>query len=109
LKVQTLQSCTCQSDNPIALEQNVRYVEDDVVISIDGGSSKKSGKSNDPLPEQPNEMVPWGVEYMSDLVSGEDNTGYSIRVGIIDTGIDVDHTDLIDSIEGGYNAITKHM
>lgn len=44
---------------------------------------------------------------MNNLVTDNVSNGDSIRVAIIDTGIDVDHPDLVDNIKGGYNATSK--
>ena len=45
------------------------------------------------------------------VIFDSDNTGYGVKVAIIDTGIDVEHPDLIANIKGGYNASSKksHM
>ncbi len=95
------------SNSGITSEQDVRYVEDDNVITINGSSNKKNEKSDDTVPEQPREIVPWGIDYMNSLISDDENINYSTKVGIIDTGIDEDHPDLVDNIKGGYNAISK--
>ena len=95
------------SDNNVSNESDVRFVEDDYIISIEGSTSKKVKDSDDNATDQPAEVVPWGVEYMNDLTSDGDNTGAGIKVGIIDTGIDVDHPDLNGNIKGGYNATSK--
>jgi len=44
---------------------------------------------------------------MNDLTSDTGNIGTCVKVGIIDTGIDVEHPDLIGNIKGGYNATSK--
>lgn len=95
------------SDNNMTSESDVRFVEDDYIISIEGCTSKKLKDSDDNATDQSDEVVPWGVEYMNNLTTDSDNTGAGIKVGIIDTGIDIDHPDLIGNIKGGYNATSK--
>lgn len=95
------------SDNNMSNESDVRFVEDDYIISIEGNTNKKVKDSDNNTTDQPDEVVPWGVEYMNDLASDCDNKGTGIKVGIIDTGIDIDHPDLVNNIKGGYNATSK--
>jgi len=95
------------SDNNMSNESDVRFVEDDYIISIEGNTSKKVKDSDNNATDQPDEVVPWGVEHMNDLASDSGNTGIGIKVGIIDTGIDIDHPDLVGNIKGGYNATSK--
>lgn len=95
------------SDSKLSEDEEIRFVEADYVISIEGNTSKKDKKPDEELPVQPAETIPWGVEYMNNLSPDSDNTGKGIKVAIIDTGIDVDHPDLIANIKGGYNATSK--
>ncbi len=89
----------------IESEVEVRYVEDDMVISIEGYSSKNKRIDTS---EQPAEIVPWGVLYMNNL-NANISLGEGIKVSIIDTGIGIDHSDLVENIKGGYNSISKKM
>jgi len=95
------------SDSKLSEDEEIRFVEDDYVISIEGNTNKKDKKSDEELSEQTAETIPWGVEYMNDLSPDSVNTGNGIKVAIIDTGIDVDHPDLVDNIKGGYNTTSK--
>ena len=91
--------------NNIADELEVRFVEVDYVFHVERISNRKSKDTE--LVDQPREFIPWGVKYMSNLIPDISKTGVGIKVGIIDTGIDMDHPDLIDNIKGGYNATSK--
>lgn len=93
-------------DNKLLEESEVRYVEEDYIVRISGSSSKKD-KNDNQVTAQPAEVVPWGVEYMNNLVSDNTDNGDGIKTGIIDTGIDVDHPDLAANIKGGYNTTSK--
>jgi len=95
------------SNSEFSTDEGIRFIEEDYVISISGSNSKKDKKPDEELPLQPAETIPWGVEYMNNLSPDSDNTGKGIKVAVIDTGIDVDHPDLIANIKGGYNATSK--
>ena len=88
-------------NNKIIEESEVLYVEDDFIISIDGKKNKP-----DPIPV-PAEVVPWGIEYMEAPSNWSDSTD-NLKVGIIDTGIDLDHPDLQANIKNGVNTISKN-
>lgn len=92
-------------------DSSVKYVEDDLVVSISGKVkdieySKKS-KDDSAVKEQPAEVIPWGIEYVGAPVMWETTKGEGVKVAVIDTGIDIDHPDLVDNIKGGYNTIKK--
>jgi len=94
-------------DTELSTDEDIRIVEEDYVISISGSNSKKDKKPDEELPAQPEETIPWGVEYIKNLSPDSVNTGNGLKVAIIDTGIDVDHPDLVANIKGGYNATSK--
>lgn len=56
---------------------------------------------------QPSEVLEWGVDRIDADLVWENNTGLGISVAIIDTGIDMDHADLIGNIAGGVNFTSK--
>lgn len=87
-------------------EDEVLYIEDDYLVSID----KKDKENRKPTPEpdpQTTQVIPWGIEYMDAPSMWSDSTDY-LKVAIIDTGIDLDHPDLKDNIKGGFNALRKN-
>ena len=76
-------------------DPRVLRVDDDIVVEA----------LAKPSPAQPAEVLPWGVDRVdADLVWGA-TSGAGIKVGIIDTGIELAHPDLAANIKGGYNAI----
>jgi subtilisin family serine protease len=54
---------------------------------------------------QPAQIITWNIERVGATSSWEISTGDPVKVGVIDTGIDLSHPDLKDNIQGGYNAI----
>lgn len=67
----------------------VKYVEDDSIVHAVG------------------EVTPWGVDRIDADLVWSDNKGTSVRVAIIDTGIDKDHPDLQTNVKGGVNFVSK--
>jgi subtilisin family serine protease len=59
-----------------------------------------AGGGKDDGDEEPSpEVLPWGVDRIDAELAF--NTGSSIDVAILDTGIDYDHPDLVDNVAGG--------
>ncbi len=50
-------------DNSISDESDVRLVEEDYIISIEGSTSKKAKDSDNNTSDQPAEVVPWGIGF----------------------------------------------
>ncbi len=60
-----------------------------------------------PEPEQPPQVLPWGVDRIDAEYEWTGSTGLGVNVAVIDTGIDADHPDLADNIAGGVNYVSK--
>jgi subtilisin family serine protease len=54
---------------------------------------------------QPAQVITWNIERVGATSSWVISTGDPVKVGVIDTGIDLKHPDLQANIQGGYNAI----
>ncbi len=80
-----------------ALKNNPRVlrVDDDIILEA----------LAKPSLVQPVEVLPWGVDKVDADLVWSITGGAGIKVGIIDTGIELDHPDLAANIKGGYNAI----
>lgn len=72
-------------------------IEDDAVVYALGK----------PTPSQPAEVLPWGVNRIDADLVWSATTGDSVKVAVVDTGIDLSHPDLSANIKGGYNAINS--
>lgn len=100
-----------EKNNMLVYEEGIAYIEDDTIISV---SKKKPNPTVTPIPTitpEPTpepEVIPWGIEYMeAPLYWGQVDTD-NIKIGVIDSGIDMDHPDLKDNIKGGYNVFKKN-
>lgn len=65
------------------------------------------------VPSQSTQQTPWGIARVGASIvwAGETpgrNRGQGVNVAILDTGVDVDHPDLVANIEGGYVAIADN-
>lgn len=56
---------------------------------------------------KPVQTLPWGVDRIDADLAWSTTKGTGVKVGIVDTGIDMDHKDLKDNIKGGYNCIAE--
>ena len=76
-------------------DPNVAYVEEDGIASVaKRGGNKPGGGGGTPPPQ----TRPWGINRSGGGLTT--NTGDGIRVGIVDTGCDLDHEDLAANIKG---------
>ncbi len=85
------------ADSLAKLKKNmwVLRIDDDVSVEALGK----------PAPSPLAETLPWGVEAVKAPDVWSTTTASSIKVAILDTGIDLSHPDLKENIKGGYNAI----
>lgn len=94
-----INACLCEVDNnarsifkSLADDSMIEFIEDDYVGQIQVMPSlsidiKKQGQE-----------IPWGVRKIGAPSVWKDTRGEKIRVGIIDTGVDVSHPDLKGNI-----------
>ena len=79
----------------------VLRIEEDVLVAALGKPAPKPTPT--PLPE----VLPWGIDRIDAELVTTDNTSpaAAIKVGVIDTGIDLNHPDLKAIVKGGINTI----
>ena len=80
----------------------VKRIDDDVEVSVLVRPGVQGGK---PVPTQPSQSLPWGVDQVDAEKAWATNDGTAVKVGIVDTGIDLAHPDLQTNIKGGVNTI----
>lgn len=61
--------------------------------------------SPSPSPSPSTQPIPWGVDRIDAELAWSTTTADTIKVAIIDTGIDLDHPDLAANVKGGINTI----
>ena len=86
----------------LKVKAEVKRIDDDVEVFTLAIQGIKGGK---PTPTQPLQTVPWGVDQVDAEKAWASNTGSAVKVGIVDTGIDLSHPDLQTNIRGGINTI----
>lgn len=53
----------------------------------------------------PAQVLPWGIERVGAPLTWSRSTGSGVRVAVLDSGIDLDHPDLVRNIHGGVNTL----
>lgn len=92
-----------QAERALRVRGEVLRIDNDIIITaIEQPSILAKGK---PKPPQPAEVIPWGIDRIEADQAWATFTGETIRVAIVDTGIDLDHLDLKDNIKGNVNTI----
>lgn len=87
-----------QAVEALSRNSTVKYIEPDTLRQVVDFSVQAKPK--------PPQVLPWGVDRIDADLAWSVTQGAGIKVGVIDTGIDVDHPDLQANIHGGYNTIT---
>jgi len=93
------------AEHAVAGISGVKRVEPDLVVQALGK----------PAPRQPAQEIPWGVHRVNaDLVWGWDTAEFvwasypstTVKVAVVDTGIDTKHPDLTGNLKGGMSAVS---
>lgn len=82
-------------------DPRVRFVVPDEIVTIAKKPDNPPKHGHKPPPDPP-QIIPWGVQRIGADVRSY--TGAGIGVAVVDSGIDLDHPDLPNVIDG-YNAI----
>lgn len=77
--------------------------------SGDMSSLVTSAKKKDIDVPQGKAQLPWGITRVHADKVWSKNSGNGVRVAVIDTGIDLDHPDLVENIAGSYNGIDSTL
>lgn len=93
------------SNHKLNEEKSVIFIEDDYLVTVSSEPVKQPKVV--PPPSMPAEVIPWGINWMDAPMQWNVNTGESIKVAVIDTGIALNHSDLKANIKGGINVISK--
>lgn len=90
-----------KAEKALAKMPGVLRIDDDAAVE----ALTKGGASAKRVPSQPIETLPWGVDRIDAEKVWNTTAGDSIKVAVIDTGVELAHPDLAANIKGGYNAI----
>ncbi|MFH1245099.1 MAG: S8 family peptidase [Candidatus Omnitrophota bacterium] len=85
-----------QAQKALLKRAEVIRIDDDIVVEAVGKLK----------PAQPAEILPWGIERISAESAWPTTTGQTVKVAVLDTGIDLDHADLRANIKGNINTIS---
>ncbi|GBD34274.1 Subtilisin E [bacterium HR34] len=93
--------------NPLAKkllrqQKEVLRIDDDVIVEALGKVEAIKVQGAKPQPPQ---TLPWGIDRVDAEQVWNLTTGDSVKVAIVDTGIDLKHPDLQANIKGGINTI----
>jgi len=80
----------------LAEDPSVKLVEDDAVVHA----------TRAPVRTPPAEVLPWGIARVQAPSVWTSTTADVVKVGIIDTGIDATHPDLVGNIKGGVSEVS---
>ena len=83
-------------------QAGIKRIDDDIIIKA---SKKPENQKKEIDKTQQKQVLPWGVNRIDADIAWKNTKGDSIKVAIIDTGIDLSHPDLKANINGAYNAI----
>lgn len=107
----------------LAMPPEIVRVDDDLILYVTGGPGPTEEERPDGVPRWrqplrrlcprcrrksppgPAQSLPWGVEYVNAPRAWLFTRGAGVKVGVIDTGVDLGHPDLKRRIAGGYNVL----
>ena len=93
---------TSEAEKSLARQTEVLRIDDDVIVE---SMARREGVNNRGIPLQPLEVLPWGVDRIDAEKVWATSTADTVKVAIIDTGIDRTHPDLINNLKGGFSAV----
>ena len=92
-----------KAEKALLQHPGILRIDDDVIVEAlaKGGIAAKK-----PAPSQPAETLPWGINRIDADLAWSVTTADSIKVAVIDTGIDIKHPDLQGNLKGGFSAVS---
>jgi subtilisin family serine protease len=90
-----------KAEKELRKKAEVLRIDEDLIITavVKGGNGKGKTKV------QPLEELTWGIDRINADWAWPISRGATIKAAILDTGIDLDHPDLLDNIKGSVNLI----
>jgi len=94
-----------QVEKALRKKGEILRIDEDLIISA---VDKKATNKGNSKKHQPSEELPWGIYRIYAELAWTITKGSTIKVAILDTGIDLDHPDLLDNIKGDINIVKLH-
>jgi subtilisin family serine protease len=91
-----------QAERALKNQDEVLRIDDDFVIQTAQIQSATKGKK---IPDQPQQEFLWNMLLIGAELAWPQMLGTSVRVAVLDTGVDLDHPDLYANIKGHINII----
>jgi subtilisin len=70
------------------------------------GDDPDNGDDPPEEPDDPSQTTPWGVDRIHAPDAWNASSGEGVKVAILDTGIQLDHPDLVGNVQGGVTCIS---
>ncbi|WP_027091871.1 S8 family peptidase [Cohnella thermotolerans] len=83
--------------------------EEDPLVSMHAAPKARTAPKRARVRTSVEQGIPWGVRRIRAPKAWSRTTGYGVKVGVIDTGVDFNHPDLRHSVERGINLIQRTM
>lgn len=88
-----------------AIVMEVADDADDAAIAAAVGGQRVEPDVRVRMAQTDTQTTPWGISRIRAPEAWARTRGAGVRVGVIDSGVDTDHPDLVGAIAGGYNTL----
>src|SRR3989339_337951 len=89
-----------QAEKALLSKAEVVRIDEDIIVNAIAKPQPQ------PQP-QPAQELPWGIDRINAEIAQSTTGGLAVKVAILDTGIDLDHPDLLNNIKGNVNTISS--
>ncbi|RXZ80001.1 peptidase S8 [Paenibacillaceae bacterium] len=93
-------SCRLPEGVSLSFLKGMAWMEEDRSVQLHSIASKSVNFSKG---------IPWGVQHIKAPMAWSSTTGHRVKIGVIDTGVDFQHSDLRQSLARGINLINRNQ